>query len=108
MGTSVSDKSPSQIGLKQEDALLQLLCNFALKYAIRKDFELNRTHQFQVCANDVNTRIFGRNVNIIKENTDILSQASGEVGLEVNKEKTKYMVVLPPKCRTKSTFTNCQ
>jgi hypothetical protein len=30
---------------------------------------------------------------MIKKNTEALSEASGEVGLEVNTEKTKYMVV---------------
>jgi hypothetical protein len=32
------------------------------------------------------------NICTIKKNTKALSQASSEVGLEVNTEKTKYMV----------------
>jgi hypothetical protein len=31
------------------------------------------------------------NIDAIKKNTDTLIDASGQVGLEVNREKTKYM-----------------
>jgi hypothetical protein len=47
-------------------------------------------------------------INTIKKNTEALLEASREVGLEVNTEKTKYMVVLSPNCRTKSQITDCQ
>jgi hypothetical protein len=33
------------------------------------------------------------NINTINSNTEVLLEASKEVGLEVNTEKTKYMVV---------------
>ena len=37
--------------------------------------------------------ILGRSVHIIKKNTEALVIASKEIGLEVNADKTKYMVV---------------
>jgi len=42
-------------------------------------------------ANDVN--ILGRSVHTIKKNTEALVIASKETGLEVNADKTKYMVM---------------
>jgi len=42
-------------------------------------------------ANDAN--ILGRSVHTIKKNTGPLVIASKEIGLEVNADKTKYMVM---------------
>jgi hypothetical protein len=50
--------------------------------------------------------MLGENIHTIKKNKEALLQASREVGLEVNTEKTKYMFVSPPECRTKSYINN--
>ena len=55
--------------------------------------KLNGTHQLPVCADDVNTSILGGSVHTIKENAEALVVASKEIGLEVNADKTKYMIM---------------
>jgi hypothetical protein len=53
--------------------------------------KLNGTHQLLAYADGVN--ILGESVHAVKKNTDALVAATKEIGLEVNADKTKYMVV---------------
>jgi hypothetical protein len=68
-----------------------------LEYAIRKvpenqvGLKLNGTHQLLAYADDVN--LLGDNIDSIKKNMETSIDASKEIGLEINIEKTKYMLL---------------
>ena len=97
VGKNLSDMFPIRNGLKQGDALLPLLFNFALEYAIRRvqvnqdGLKLNGTHQLLAYADDVN--ILEGSAHTVKENAEASVVATKELGLEVNVDKTKYMVM---------------
>ena len=97
VGKNVSDRFPIRNGLKQGDALSPLLFNFALEYTIRRvrinqdGLKLNGTHQLLAYADDVN--ILGGSIHTLNENAEALVAATRETGLEVDDDKTKYMVM---------------
>ena len=74
-----------------------MLFSFSLQLTIRRvqvnqdGLKLNGTHQLLAYADDVN--ILGGSVHTVKENVKALIVASKETGLEVNADKTKYMVM---------------
>jgi hypothetical protein len=92
----LSDKFPIQNGLKQGDALSPLFFHFASEYAIRRvqenqvSSQLNGTYQLLPY---VGINFLGEWINTIKEHMETLLEASRDVGLEINAEKTKYMIM---------------
>ena len=99
VGKHLSDTFPIKNGLKGADALSPLLSNFALDYVTRRvqvnqdGLKLNSTHRLLVDAVDVN--VLGGSVHTMQKNTDTLVVASKEIGLEVNVDRTKCMVISP-------------
>jgi len=70
-------------GLKQGDVIRRVQIK---QYGLK----LNCTRQLLVYADDVN--ILGGSVHTMKKNTETLLVGSKDIGLEVNADKTKYMV----------------
>ena len=74
-----------------------MLLNFCLDYAIRRvqvnqdGLKLNGMHQLVVYPDDVN--ILGGSIHSVQENAETLVIARKEIGLEVNADKTEYMIM---------------
>ncbi|KAJ4448554.1 hypothetical protein ANN_10572 [Periplaneta americana] len=95
--TPVENSRNYDFAIKEEaPANYSRVFSYSVKYAIRKvqdnrqGLELNGLHQLLVYADDVN--MLGENPQTIRENTEILLEASKAIGLEVNPEKTKLRV----------------
>jgi len=97
VGKNLSEMFPIRNGLKQGDALSPLLFNFAFDYAIKRvqvnqdGLKLNGTHQLLAYADDLD--ILGGSVHTVRENAEALVVATKEIALEVNADKTKYMLM---------------
>jgi hypothetical protein len=62
--------------------------------------KLNETHQLLVCTDGLN--LLGDDIDTIKKNTVTLIEVSKEVDLEVNTEKTKYVLLSHHRMQAKS------
>jgi hypothetical protein len=69
-----------------------LLLNFAFDYAMRK-FQENQISLELSGTNDDDVNLVGDGINTIKENSETLLQAGRDIGLEINAEETKYMIM---------------
>jgi hypothetical protein len=97
VGKHLSDMFLITNGLKHRDVLSQLLFNFAFAYVInivqanQDGIKLNGTHQLLVYADAVN--ILGKSAHTIKKNRRSLRVTSKEMGLEVNADRIKNVVM---------------
>ena len=96
VGMNLSDMFSIRNGLQQRDVLLPLIFDIALEYTIRRvqvdqDGLLNGTRQLLVYADGIN--IMDGNVQTIKKNPEALLIGSKKIGLDVNADKTKHMVM---------------
>ena len=97
VGKNLAYRFPIRNGLKPGYVITLFLFNFALEYAIRRfqinqdGMKLNGTHRLLVYADDVN--VLGGIVPTVQDNAEALRVASNEIGLEVNADKTNYIVV---------------
>jgi len=78
----------SSTGVKH---LCQLCLHSFMPRWITEGLELNGTHQLLAYDDDVN--MLGGSVHTVKENAEALVMATKEIGLEINADKTKYMVM---------------
>ena len=61
---------------------------------------LNGKYQLLLYADEIN--MLGENLQTFRENTEIFIKASKDIGLEVNSDKTKYMIT----CRQQNIVQN--
>ena len=65
-----------------------------MRFQVNQDgMKLNGIHLLLAYTDDVN--VLGGSLNTTEKNTDALVVASKEIGLEVNADKTKCMVMSP-------------
>jgi hypothetical protein len=83
--------------LSKTGCFITFLFNFALEYAVIKIQEnqaglnLNMTHQLLACTDDVN--LLEDNIDTVKKIKETLIDANKEIGLEINTEKTKHVLL---------------
>jgi hypothetical protein len=107
----LSHNFPIQICLTQKDGSVPPLLNFTLEYALKKvhgshaGLKLNGT--YQLLDSGVNVNLLRNNINTKKKKQilETLIDAS-KVGLEVNAEKTWYMLLSPYQYAWQSHYMN--
>ena len=71
---------------------MKLLCYAIKRIQVNKDgMKLNGAHHFLVYADDV--IMLGGTVNTMKEKAEALIMARKETGVEINADKTKYIIM---------------
>jgi hypothetical protein len=94
---STTDDFKVDRGLKQGNVISAILFNIVLEYVISrltitpKGIIFNKMTEFIAYADD--TVLLGRSVNYLKETLEELKQGAKKVGLEINQDKTKYMIM---------------
>jgi hypothetical protein len=74
-----------------------MLFNFALEYTIKKvqenqmELKFNGTHQLLAYVDDVN--LLGDNTDTTKKNTETFIGSCKEIGLKINIEKAKHLLL---------------
>jgi hypothetical protein len=101
IGQHLSDNFPIEKSLKLGDVLKPSFFDFALEYDIRNvrenqvELKQKGPRRLLIYTNDVN--LLGDNILVgtIKKRTETLFHANMEVSMEVNTDKTKYMLLSP-------------
>jgi hypothetical protein len=94
---STTDDFKVDSALQQGDVISTILFNLVLEYVIirltitPKGTIFNMMTQCIAYADDI--VLLGRSVNYLKETLGELKQGAKKVGLEINQDKTKYMIM---------------
>jgi sorting nexin-29 len=109
IGGDLTDEFPVNNGLKQGDGLAPILFNFALEHIIRQlpvdtnSSLVNKSSQIIGYADDIN--IVARSRTIAKEIFIKLEDTAKEIGLKINSDKTKAMVMTRSQRRVSQNWT---
>lgn len=94
---SLSESFHVSSGVRQGDGLSPVLFNLALEFVFRKaslpqdDYLLNKSLQVLAYADDI--CILGHNATTVQDCFSKLDEEGRKIGLQVNTDKTKYMVM---------------